>query len=128
MGRRRLWGRLRLLGFRYGWLSIGLCYLRSGLCVENGFDYLLRATPTTDGFFLARSDLRQLYQGQFNQQAFVFAGTIVQVAVVAELHGAIQEGQGAFLCLHLIAFADTGSYLKQGEGRSIFAHQQVAEV
>ena len=69
-----------------------------------------------------------MYQGEFHQQALVLASTVVQITVIAEFHGPVQELLVAFLRLLLIAFADTCSYFQQGEGNGILAYQQIAEV
>ena len=111
-------------------LRSGRCYLRllcSGRLREDGFYGLFRATPTTAVIPL-NGKLSNLYQGQFHQQTFIFAGAIVHITIVAKFHGPVQERQCALLCLLLITLADTGTYLKQLECSSIFAHQQITEV
>ena len=88
---------------------------------------MFRATPISYIVPLG-GDLGYLYQGQFHQKPFVFAGAIVQVAIIAQLHGSVEERQRAFLRLRLVALADACAYFEQGQGTRVFAYQQVAEV
>ena len=73
-------------------------------------------------------ELCQLYQRQFHQQALVAAEAVVQIAVVTQLNGLIQERQGALLGLLAVALPDAGPYFQQGQGGGICADQQVAEM
>ena len=102
----------------------------SAWCVsllEEGFNHLLRATPTSSIFFV-RHQLCDLNEGQFDQQAFVPRGAVVQVTVVAQLQGFVEEG-GFTLCrLFLIALRHSLAHLEQGQGDSIACHEQISEV
>ena len=73
-------------------------------------------------------ELCQLYQRQFHQQALVAAEAVVQIAVVTQLNGLIQERQGALPGLLAVALPNAGSYFKQGQGGGICADQQVAKM
>ena len=53
--------------------------------------------------------LGYLNQSQFHQQALNFAGTVIQITIVAELHSPVKEGQRTLLCLRLVTFANTGT-------------------
>ena len=105
-----------------GWL-LRCRLLRGGY----GFTDWLRARPSRH-LLAFGVDLAQLDERQFHQQAFVAAGAVVQVAVVAQLHGAVEERQGTLLGLLAIALADAGPHLQQRQSDGIFADQQVAEV
>ena len=75
-----------------------------------------------------RVELRQFYQRQFHQEAFVAAGAVVEVAGVGQLDGAVEEGDGATPGLLAVAVADGGAHLQQGQGGGVAADQKVAEV
>ena len=129
--------RSRSCGRRNSNRSIGRsgCNLRVGgrisaWCVsllEEGFNHLLRATPTSSIFFV-RHQLCDLNEGQFDQQAFVPRGAVVQVTVVAQFQGFVEEGGVTLRSLFLIALCHSLAHLEQGQGDSIACHEQISEV
>ena len=82
----------------------------------------------TSGIFRFGCELCHLNKGELYQQAFVLALPVVQVAVVAQLHGFVQELWRTFLRLSLVSIPDRSTGFQQLQGRRVAAYQQVSEM
>ena len=82
----------------------------------------------TSGIFRFDCELFYLNKGELYQQAFVLALPVVQVAVVAQLHGFVQELRRTFLRLSLVSIPDRSTGFQQLQGRRVAAYQQVSEM
>ena len=94
---------------------------------EDGFQ-LCRAAPRTRVVAVVAGQLRELDEGELNQQALVAAGAVVEVAVVAKADSPVEEFLRTFLRLCLIAPPHLVADVEQRQGDGIAAHQQVAQV
>ena len=82
----------------------------------------------TSGIFRFGCELCHLNKGKLYQQAFVLALSVVQVAVVAQLHGFVKELWCTFLRLSLVSVSDRSTGFQQLQGRRVSAYQQVSEM
>ena len=84
--------------------------------------------PRRGGVVVFGCQLRKLDERQLHQQTLVAADAVVEVAVVAETDGTVEELLRASLCLLLIAAAHLGTHVEQGQGDRIAAHQHIAQM
>ena len=94
-----------------------------------GEDVLCRAKPGRRCVVVDRSsELRNLDEGEFDEQPFVLALTIVEVAVGALADGCIEEARLASLCLLAVALAHLVGCLEQTDGLRVLADEEVAQM